>query len=376
MIFTGNNTNLKIEPYENCPCESGEKFKFCCFPKAKISKPSSIIDKGYSDGRINHMVMQNWEETDFEICFGFNRDECKNEIKSAHSIQNNRILNRISKDNHVYSISSKISKAGIEPMLKKLSKNKASTFFGFCDHHDTEIFKPIELAEYSEQPLQNFLFAFRALALEYHKKQRKLKTVCNMFKNYPHQMLDEGSVYLYRTSQLDVRDHQHDYEIFKSDYLNDDFNRLRTIYRKLNFEIEFATCSAFSIQYDLNGKEINNIFSTSDEKMPSVYVNVYPIDGGTNIILSYHLEDEIKYQSYFDQLESLSDENLVKHLNYLIIQYTENVFFSPTYVETLTEKQQDSLLRTFTSSLFPLEKLDLIIEGNYYNFNLFNSSAE
>lgn len=376
MIFTGSNRNLKIEPYELCPCESGNKFKFCCYPRARISKHSSLVEEGYSDGRINHMVMQHWDETDFEICFGFNKNQCQKQIKSAHSLQNNRILNRISKDNHVYSISSKILKAEIEPILKKISKNKASTFFGFCDYHDTEIFKPIELMDYNEQPVQNFLFAFRALALEYHRKQRKLNTIRNMFKKSPHQMLNEGSVYLYRTAQLDVRDYQLDYEAFRTDYLYGDFNRLKTIHRKLNFEVDFATCSAFSVRYDLEGKEINNIFSTSDEKMASIYINVYPTDGGTNILLSYHLEDTGKYEKYFEQLESLSDQKLIEYLNYLIIEYTENVFFSPTFIESLTEQQQESLLQTFTSSMIMFKKYDLISKGNYYNFNLFNSGAK
>jgi hypothetical protein len=121
MIFTGRNRNLKIEPYEACPCDSGYKFKFCCYPKARSSRHKSLIDEGYTDGRINHMVMQFWEETDFEICFGFNKDECDKQIKGAHSIQNNRILNRISKDNHVYRISFKVSKAGVAPIFDKMS---------------------------------------------------------------------------------------------------------------------------------------------------------------------------------------------------------------------------------------------------------------
>ena len=50
--------------------------------------------------------------------------------------------------------------------------------------------------------------------------------------------------------------------------------------------------------------------------MPSIYINVYPIENGTNIILSYHLEDERKYKEYFDQLESLSHKDLLNHLSF------------------------------------------------------------
>ena len=55
-------------------------------------------------------------------------------------------------------ITKKIEKE-IEPEFKKMSRNKASTFFGFCDYHDTEVFKPIELVPYQNTPERHFLMA-------------------------------------------------------------------------------------------------------------------------------------------------------------------------------------------------------------------------
>ncbi|MDA2623234.1 SEC-C domain-containing protein [Bacillus cereus] len=364
---------LKIEAYESCPCGSEKKFKFCCYRKAKESQPK-IQD--YSIGRVNHLMAKSWQDTDFKICMAFDKENCDKTIKGAHSIQNNRILNRISEDGHVYCFKGEADENGVNTIFKKISKNKASTFFGFCDIHDTELFLPIEQKEYSQESIQNFLFAFRAHAIQFHKKQRELKSIQNISKEFPYLLFDPTIINWYRVTLLAISDCERDYSIFRNHNLTGNFNGLRTIYRQLDFEVDFAVCSSFAVQYDLNKKQINDIyFDKSEEKMPSIYINVYPIENGTNIILSYHLEDERKYKEYFDQLESLSHKDLLNHLSFLIIEYAENVFFSPTFVERLNDKQKESILKSFGSSILISDKFDLIMKGNYYNFDLFSRKS-
>lgn len=367
---------LKIDPYEPCPCGTDKKYKFCCYQKAREESHKKPDELDYSDSRLNHMAQQSWEDADFQVCFGFDKEKCKPLIKGAHSIQNNRILNRISDDGHLYRIGSKLTKSGPVPIFEKISRNKASKFFGFCEYHDTEIFKPIELKEYSQDPLENFLFAFRSLTLEYHRKIRLLNQFRENFKSYPSSTLDPMSVNFYRVASLDVEDYSRDYESFKKHYFNKNFDCLRTINRTLDYEVEFATSSAFSVQHDFEGKQINDIyFDKSNKKMPSIYLNVYPLENGTNIILSYLLEDESLYKDYFDQLELLTNEKMIEYLNFLIIQYTENVFFSTVLIEGMTEKEKESLLRSYVSSMDILEGFELSLEGNYFKFNIFKERS-
>lgn len=378
MIVIGQNINGKFDPYEPCPCDSGKKFKFCCYPKAieaKNDRSRKPLYEEYSDGRINHEIHKQWEDTDFKICFGFDEEKCATEIKNAHSIQNNRILNKISVNNHVYKFTTKASKKRIEAELQKVSKNKASTFFGFCDFHDTELFKPIELREYNEEPLQNFLFAYRALCLESHKKARELESRKNVFRRNPHLMVDKAAVYQHQVSYLDVRDYAESRKLFKRDYFNNDFSQVRTVYRKLDFEIDFATCSAFAVGSDVYGNKIQDIYDLRED-ISTMYVNIYPVDGGTNILLSYRSDEDSKYEEYFDQLELLSDKQLMQHLNHVIIQYTENIFFNPNFIESLTERERVSLKETLHSSIDVLKAYDLMKDGNYYNFNLFKKSTQ
>ncbi|MGV2967276.1 SEC-C domain-containing protein [Paenibacillus sp. AGC30] len=364
-------SKLKLDPYEQCPCDSGAKFKFCCFKKGKLYPPKKMIDPSYTDERVNYIVKEHWNQTDFGVCLGFDSNQCQGDIKSAHSIQNNRILNRISIDSHLFSLGSSVSKEGVRATLEKISKKKASTFFGFCDFHDTNLFRPIEVKEYLEEPIQDFLFALKGHTIEYHKKIRLLNSIKRMFKEVPSQMLNPESVYQYRVAQLDVRDYEIDYNYFKMKYTNNEYDCLRTIYRSLDYEVGFAMSSSFTIERDINGKILNEIYALGNENMPSIFLNIYPTEGKTNIIISYQLKNEDLYGDYFNQILSLSTEELMNYLNYLVIQYTENVFFHPEFIESLSKKQQESLLRSFESSYYPLEAILLSDDQNYFEFDLF-----
>ncbi|PGC57842.1 hypothetical protein COM24_05600 [Bacillus toyonensis] len=367
---------MKFEAYESCPCGSGRKFKFCCYQKARTVKYAKHEKIDYPDSRLNHIMNKSWEQSDFKTCFAFNKERCEGLIKGAHSIQNNRILNRVSDDGHVYHIRGKVEKSELKPVFKRLSRNTASTFFGFCNYHDTVFFKPIEQQEYNQEPIQNFLFAFRALTLQYHNKNRELFLLQNHFKEFPDLMLNGEDVYRYRLALLDISDCAKQYEIFNNNYMKSNFERVRTLYRKLDFEVNFASSASFAVRNDLKGNTINEVYTNiKTEKMPLIFITIYPIENGTNILLSYHQDDDVIYREYFDQLEKLTINDLLKHLNFLLIEYTENIFFKPSWIDSMVDKQKESILGSFESSGDLDRKMDLILSGNYYEFDLFNEKG-
>lgn len=162
--------NIKINNSEPCLCGSGKKFKECC--KNKIFSHGSV----YSDDvlnnpqRINAILQKRMQDTDFKACMYPNKSECKLPIKNAHTLQNNGVLSIIAEDDHVMVIDI-LNKVRTGSSIKRISKNKATTFYGFCEYHDSVLFKDIELREYAKEDKQNFLYAYRMLAQEYHKNK-------------------------------------------------------------------------------------------------------------------------------------------------------------------------------------------------------------
>lgn len=84
-------------PYESCPCESGKKYKFCCFAKSK----NITNNQNYNAKRLYSEAHKHFRDTDFKTCFGFDTN-CNYGYIGAHSLQNNGVLNLIADENHVY----------------------------------------------------------------------------------------------------------------------------------------------------------------------------------------------------------------------------------------------------------------------------------
>lgn len=359
--------NVKFDLNEVCPCGSTDFFENCCHRKALEFDKSTLTD--YTLGRIQYETHKIWGSTDFEICLGFKKEECSDQIISSHSIQNNRILNKISQDNHVYTFKAKLTEENMLE-LSKISKNKASTFKGFCGYHDDALFSRIEKESLNLDIEQLFLFAFRAHAIEDHKKRRELSNHRELFKKFPFTTLNPMQVHAFKMAELSVKDNEKDYEQFR--YLHDNhmYTKLISIVRELDYEVSFATTSSFAVQHDLNGNEINDIYGFQND-LPSVYLNIFPYEGKTKIIISYlDLFDNI-YGNYFLQLDRLSIDELCKYLNFLTVNHTENIYFNPEFIEGLTMEQKSSLLESFQSSFLPIVTIDLISQDNYFKFNLF-----
>jgi hypothetical protein len=100
-------------------------------------------------------------------CFSPSGD-CEGTIVSAHTIQR-KALSLIARDGHVYDFRpdlGELFKNGkdFKPQLRGISQ--VSTFNGFCQKHDCELFKPVETEEYAAQGKQHFALFFRAVAKE------------------------------------------------------------------------------------------------------------------------------------------------------------------------------------------------------------------
>ncbi|APO44592.1 hypothetical protein BS614_11685 [Paenibacillus xylanexedens] len=368
------NVRLTIGPYEQCPCGSKKSFKFCCKPKSTEHKHNWKEYRKHPDKRKKYEYVKNWNDTAFEICLAFDHEECRGNIKNAHSIQKKRILNRISRDGHLYQFIPDHVGDIVLAKFDRVSINKASTFQGFCDFHDNKLFLPIEASDYCNEARQNFLFSFRPLALECHNKIRDLTFRMNIFSERPDLTINEAMVYDYRTAQLNEREFKKEYEVFKKDYSEKNFNNIRTFYLKLDFEVNFATSGAFSVEFDMNGQQINeNQMLSEIQEIKLIYLTIYPLENSTNIILSYHLRNDKSYNRLFEQLENASQTQILKYLNKIVINGTENIYFSQNFIENLKEAEKDSLLISFQASLKPLLAKKLYEENNDYRFDLFTT---
>jgi len=301
-----------------------------------------------------------------EICF-LNDGECKGKIIRSHSVQNNRILNKLSKDNHVYIKSKEIKTNGsANSGIELEGRNQASVFTGFCEKHDRDIFLPIENCNYEKgNKEQEFLFSYRALAKEY-QLGLSLYESWNLISSA---IRDENKIFLLRYWNEDtinsgiIQDYiqisfewiQEKYfylenwrQRFNSNFKNNRFDSIATQNIIFSKEYGIAVSELLLLPNDLNGKivyyrpGIERARKGSIRNVAPVFLTIFPQDGKTHILFSF-FKKQCNQLSYINnQILSQSEETQKVILSNLIGFHLDNFFISPEWWDNLNEFQRKS----------------------------------
>lgn len=296
-------------------------------------------------------------------------NNCKKKIIHAHSIQNNAILDRLSKDNHVIVLDYELDlDKGPKPGFKFLSKNKATTFTGFCYYHDELIFKPIEKSKIDcENKEHLFLLAYRAVCREFHYKLR----ATNNFQAFIEKndiLWENDNNYGWKKECL---------QAMLVIYLSESYSMYRykffmdKAYANNNFDI-FLDNIIITLPLDrltlaVNSSfwPINNMIKYEDRKFPkTIMLNIFPQEDEYRIVFSFNKNHSEIVKEYLGPILT-SDGNYQKYLiSKLILQNCENFVLSPDYFSTFSESKKKDIIEYFTKNIFA-NKTD------YENDNLF-----
>lgn len=329
--------NIKINNSEPCLCGSGKKFKDCCKTKMFTSTTPFSEDVLNNPQRINAILQNMMDKTDFKTCVYPDKKSCKLPIKNAHTLQNNGVLSAISDLDHVM-VTDPLDKVRNGYITKRIGKNKATTFYGFCEYHDSFLFQDIELTEYKNEIKQNFLYAYRALAQEYHKKESVITSLQNCIKGNPSVLLSPIMVENYRMMDLARHDIRELLEIFNNSHMNQDFDILHNYVHKFDQQYQFAVTTMYVPASTIEGEELVDIYSKENDRLPSVFLTVIPTDNGSYLILSCLKSDHDKIKKYFDDIENFTESELKRFLNWTLPTYSENIVLNPRLWDSWSEK--------------------------------------
>ncbi|PED91601.1 hypothetical protein COL64_06715 [Bacillus toyonensis] len=318
----------------------------------------------------------------------FHRDEnCFKKIIKAHSIQNNRILNKISENGEVLMFGDDDEKSwDFKFSMQRVGRRKATTFTGFCGKHDTEIFKKIERKNYEiGNKEQDFLFAYRALAKEYHSKI----TVGNMYREMSKYLKNEEYEKLtgffkdekptlehidFMASMLKNllvyhEDAEERLEIYKkrmNSFLDSaKFDEIITEVIELDEEYHIAVSSTTFIERDLEGKTINEI-ANLDATLAPLFITAFPQEGKTYILLSYFERNKKRYKFIGEQILAKNNKMQKIIISNLIVAYLENWAVSPIKWNKLSSKMKAKINKYYTTTM---EEDKLLLYDK--NMNLF-----
>ncbi|MBL0190524.1 MAG: hypothetical protein IPQ18_04025 [Saprospiraceae bacterium] len=307
-----------------------------------------------------------------KVCFFHDQTQCKGKIKKAHSLQENGVLNIIASEvdgNKVVYCFQRMEKNPFDQYLgfEKIGKVNASTFFGFCDKHDTTLFQKIE-----NNPVNiikdehKFLLCYRAAARSYHRKIEQVASFQNS-KLYNHQNLKKDQQSGIVGSQAAV-DELEEHKPFLNNILqSNNFNELRYLTHIIDYQIPIACTSVMTPKVYLD----NSIFNFSDDpkvKYEHVYLTVLPTKTNTQILYAC-IPSHTKSMKFIDDLEQLSPDVLRRVTCSLMVNEIENGFISPKIFDKLTEEEKTKLIEAIELS----DKIGFMSRQFYHlGFNFFD----
>lgn len=232
-------------------------------------------------------------------------------------MQKNGILSSITEDGHLWE--STVNHFNQEYIgFEKKGINKIYTFLGFCNNHDTEVFKKIESRD--EINFNDYesclLLALRTACNEYRVKEIVIKQKeCILNKS------DAHSNFWFRSSIKQEKIALKDLS-FQIDAMWSDLQSKNESFIFEHREIElFELCLNSIYTYDTSN-EINEYYMKNGEDMErtsDIFISLFPYGEKSILLMGYHKNDTSKVKSFVNLFFKEKEKFLKRRLSSLII---------------------------------------------------------
>ena len=324
--------------------------------------------------RLNAALRRWYKNESVQHCLA-DGENCPRPVIRAHSVQSSHILDVVAEDGHVYMISSYLGDDG--RVLERVGRRKATTFTGFCNRHDSVIFREIDFADSRpfdcNNPRQIILLFLRSVAKEYWEKlnARKLSgQLLRLAKKKDYRglakllNLDEYQVSCYSENIDDVSQRfegtksstKRLQRMFNSCMAQINRNRYHLTHWhvfQLPWQTNVAVSAGITPEFDLNGERIGGLDLHRD--VIDMSFNVFPDNGSTWVVFSYHKRGNQRLKPLFDQLASLDRKGHRKELRIflskMILIHCENFVLSPRYVARLSEAERELIQHVYDATV-------------------------
>lgn len=293
-------------------------------------------------------------------------DNCDEECINSHILQKNGILSSIATDNHVYSIEPinifKWDDKNFNEIVnfKKVSINKTLSYPTFCNTHDTNIFKPIEVhpIDFTDYK-NNLLFAYRTLHSMKRKEERVLDKESRMYNSQIINSFTELKVLMQMSKE-------------KIDIINDLLKLRQEEISKMQSDFENNTVSynVEVIKYPLLKIAASAALLSLSGNLNYVYINIFPYNNETVILICSPKDETDEWiKDYINDWKNNSDIEIQQKLTSHLTFCCENWCVGTEIIDNLNKEIKDKLLTVNQTNLFDIKsKVDF---KKRVDFNLF-----
>jgi hypothetical protein len=338
----------KMPPNKRCWCQSGRKFKDCHRDRERqapinIHELSEKMRARLQSGQCSHPSA--------------GPTVCGPIVISAHTVQKQGGLSAIAEKGHVFTtrptLDDLIKHEG-KPPLRLLGINQASTFPGFCNKHDTQLFQYIEGKQFPLDSRAAFLFAFRAIAYETFAKEAQLDTLAmqrKMDSGQPlwKQKLIQESIYPVewgvRIGLKDITGWKGKYDSLLLQNLSTDFHFYAV---RFNAILPIVVACAFHPEYGFDGTPLQRLGRRGAE-FEHVCFNVTSDAAGTVAIFGWIGAVDGPAAQFVDSFRQLPHARKADAAVRATFELSDNVYIRPSWWDGLTSLQRAAFERRISS---------------------------
>lgn len=274
---------------------------------------------------------------------------CGREVSSfcnSHSVPQ-FVLKNIGKNGYVNWMNSMFS---IPLVNDSLGVNQAGTFHLLCKDCDKKVFSDYEtpnaIINYPTNVMINEI-ALKDILVRLGKRYYELELFNNMSETY-------NAIYPYEYKQsvnsIDLRDYEIQFERNMDMIKGSNQSKYHIMFwHKLAYIVPIAYQGTITMYGDLEGGIINDIYDQSEEVvMQDLHIAVLPVEKESIVMMFYH-EDDFRYSKFEEQFNTLSLNQKLNLINYLIFYYSEDMFISKKLSKNILADiaQVSSLLTEF-----------------------------
>lgn len=256
---------------EPCWCGSPKRFQDCHYERQNQRK--------ISEAEIRANISRIMDDMEY-CCATFDSQHCGTFIKGAHTIQRGRVLASMAKDGQIGTFYRNTHGFEDAKSIQTGVKRKASIFYGFCDYHDTELFKNIEVSEFTISPENCWASSYRAICHEFYQKNSAKNAVQWQKENcdkgyvlYEQLMLQENLALLERDIMKGFEDIQRIKNEFENINTTHQLNLFTTYIIQLDSTLDIAVCGTMSPYYNINAQKIQNLGQSQYVLPTFLYIN-------------------------------------------------------------------------------------------------------
>jgi hypothetical protein len=330
----------KLGRNDPCWCGSGKKYKYCHLRRER--------EEPVTHQEIAEKQRKVWGK---KYCLHPEANSCKGRIVRAHTIQRSGGLTRIAQDGKVYTFfpadhSMLVLTSGkLEEKLVGVSR--ASTFTGFCGHHDNVTFAALEKEPFRFTTEQIFLLSYRALCREKFAKQAQASMIPflriqDRGKGFVDQKaIQDFTSLVERGVTAGLKDIRYCKDRYDNALISKDFSDMQYYVIRLKDGPEIMCSGAVLFEVDFNGNRLQSLYQMNT-RLDCLTFSLIGTDDGGAITFSW-LGDSAAGTKFVQSLDALSNEEIPHAIVRLTFEFFENTYFAPDWWDGLTDEERENI---------------------------------